>query len=182
MYFALSLSRGTFYDISKWLQNHGIQNFERALDQFQRENEFSNICIFKLYVTVVFKVTSAGIVRRHFKHRVNSTAYSKMAESLTEGEISPLITTWSAYWRLSYFLNFTQPLGLFLTARFSGIDSHMKIALLASCLLSQCTSNGIKKKMKKCKYTQPEQVLQIRDCINLMVRQNLLLTNQFYAM
>lgn len=122
-------------ELSTTYQNdHRIIEFKTLKEHWIKCKGNTNFLIyayFKLYVPVVFKVTIVSIVRRCYNHRLNTTAYRKMAtESLMEGELSPFITTCSA-WRLSYFLNFTQTSGLFLTARFSGIDLHVKIDLLS---------------------------------------------------
>lgn len=89
----------------KTLKEHWIK--------FKGKIDFLIYAHFRLYVTVVFKVTIVGIVRRHYNHRVNATAYrEQQTENLVEEEISPLLIISSTYWRLSYFLYFTQALGL----------------------------------------------------------------------
>lgn len=55
----------------KTLKEHWIK--------FKGKIDFLIYAHFRLYVTVVFKVTIVGIVRTHYNHRVNATAYRRTA-------------------------------------------------------------------------------------------------------
>lgn len=106
----------------KFLEEHWFK--------FKGKNNFLIYAHYRLYVTVVFKVTIVGIVRRHSNQRVNATAYSKTANREPDGS-----GNFSSFNNLLGLLEaelfplFYSGLGTLLTAGPSGIDSHMKIYL-----------------------------------------------------